>query len=87
MESKNLQVRFSKLKNELDDLKAKKTRTETQLETLEKDKAEAFEELKTLTKADSIEKIEKVHVKLKEKIQTLLAEAEALFEEATEVNE
>ena len=84
MDSKELQQKFNSLKEELESLKLKKARAETQLESLEESKETTFNTLKTMTKVDTIEEVKKIHEKLKVKIEELVTEAEGLLEESDE---
>lgn len=77
--SNDLQTKFKNISDELDRLNLQKAKAEANLETLEKEKQKVHEEIKELANANSVEEAKEKLTKLKEKLNTLSKEAEAVL--------
>ncbi len=80
MNTTDLQLKFNRLKEELNDAKVNKARTETLLESEEKALKKLESEILELAGVDTIKEAEVVLSGLKDKLETMVKEAEALLE-------
>lgn len=82
MSDKDLQQKYSKLKEDLETLKVSKVKAQTTIETLESRKDELEAEIKELTKTDNMDDAMKKFSLVKKTLDELLEEAEALVSDS-----
>jgi len=79
MSSNDLQQRFQSISDEIENLNLQKARVEANLETIAKEKEILRQQIIELANVNTVEEAENVLIKLKEKLDMLSKEAEAIL--------
>jgi 2-phospho-L-lactate guanylyltransferase (CobY/MobA/RfbA family) len=79
LNNKELQNKYSGLKDRLSDLKSDKVRKETLLESLEEQVKSLEDKIKLVAKTETVELAKKKLSKVNDKLEELLQEAEEIF--------
>ena len=79
MSNNDLQQRFQSISDEIESLNLQKARAEANLETMAKEKESLRQQIIELANTNTIEEAEDKLLKLKEKLQMLSKEAEAIL--------
>lgn len=79
MTNTELQAKFKQLTDSVNHFKLEKAKAEANLENLAKQRDQALEKIKTLANVKTVEEAELKLQKLKEKLNVLSSEAEALL--------
>lgn len=82
MSSNDLQIKFQNLSDDIENLNLQKAKVEANLETLAKEKESLRQQIIELANVNTIEEAEDRLLKLREKMQELSKEAEAILNDS-----